>query len=147
MLIPCMYSTGSSSNVYYAEGFDAFAMERSSMRSVSSDGSAKGAIRTKAPQGMIAIAFTDITKAAALWEFAPVAMRDATIMHNQCIRAALQKYGGYEATISKEGGEGFFCVAFQDIVIALQWAATLQEELMKLDWPAHLLTHPAAAEV
>lgn len=46
----------------------------------------------KAPEGTVAIVFSDITRAASLWEFNPVAMRDATILHNECLRLAIPQY-------------------------------------------------------
>lgn len=41
----------------------------------------------QAPVGEIAIVFTDITRAASLWEHDPEAMRDATLLHNETIRS------------------------------------------------------------
>ncbi len=48
------------------------------------------------PEGEIAIVFSDITRAASLWEFDPAAMRDATLAHNQVLRSLLKKHRGYE---------------------------------------------------
>jgi hypothetical protein len=49
-----------------------------------------------APDGEMAIVFSDITRAASLWEFNAEAMRDATIMHNALLRSLLKKHRGYE---------------------------------------------------
>jgi hypothetical protein len=43
------------------------------------------------------IVFSDVTRAASLWEFSPDAMRDATLLHNQALRSLLKKHHGYEA--------------------------------------------------
>jgi hypothetical protein len=50
----------------------------------------------RAPEGEMAIVFSDITRAASLWEFNAEAMRDATLLHNELMRALLQKHRGYE---------------------------------------------------
>jgi hypothetical protein len=46
--------------------------------------------------GEVAIVFSDIMRAAALWDFNPEAMRDATIAHNELLRRRLREFGGYE---------------------------------------------------
>ena len=50
----------------------------------------------RAPEGEMAIVFSDITRAASLWEFNAEAMRDATLLHNELMRSLLQKHRGYE---------------------------------------------------
>ncbi len=101
------------------------------------------------PAGEITIVFTDITRAASLWEFNPVAMRDATLMHNETLRALLKKHGGYEVMSLKDrnSGEGSFCMAFQKTLDALQWCMEVQSALLQLSWPEQLLEHPGSAEV
>jgi hypothetical protein len=44
----------------------------------------------------MAIVFSDITRAASLWEFNAEAMRDATLLHNDTMRSLLKKHRGYE---------------------------------------------------
>lgn len=44
----------------------------------------------------MAIVFSDIARAASLWEFNPEAMRDATLLHNELLRHLLKKHLGYE---------------------------------------------------
>jgi hypothetical protein len=44
----------------------------------------------------MAIVFSDITRAASLWEFNAEAMRDATLLHNELLRSLLKKHRGYE---------------------------------------------------
>jgi hypothetical protein len=50
----------------------------------------------RAPEGEMAIVFSDITRAASLWEFNAEAMRDATLLHNELMRSLLKKHRGYE---------------------------------------------------
>jgi class 3 adenylate cyclase len=96
----------------------------------------------------MAIVFTDITRAASLWEFNAAAMRDATLMHNETLRAALAKHGGYEVVFLRDrnSGEGSFCMAFQHASDAVAWCGEVQAALLKVEWPEALLEHPGAAE-
>jgi class 3 adenylate cyclase len=115
------------------------------------------------PSGQIAIVFSDITRAASLWEYQPEAMRVATILHNDLLRGLLAEHRGYEVTSSISGGggggdggweragvttsgEGSFCMAFQEPLDALAWCVEVQQELLRVDWPDALGEHPGAAE-
>lgn len=108
----------------------------------------------KPPAGEIAIVFTDVVKAGALWEFNAEAMKDATILHNDTLRGLLAQYKGYEVVSNREGntggmstgGEGSLCIVFQDVTKALEWCMTAQQQLLEVEWPLALLAHPAAAE-
>jgi hypothetical protein len=53
------------------------------------------------PEGEVTIVFSDITRAASLWEFCAEAMRDATLLHNQALRALLKKHRGYEVLFAR----------------------------------------------
>lgn len=119
----------------------------------SSSGSAKNgfepAVNTvRPPEGEVVIVFTDITRAASLWEFNAEAMRDATLMHNKAAREIIKKHGGYEVIFLRDrnSGEGSFCVAFSEVGAALDWCADMQRQLLKINWPPELLEHPGAAE-
>jgi class 3 adenylate cyclase len=92
--------------------------------------------------------FTDITRAASLWEHNPAAMRDATMAHNDLMRSLIARHGGYEAGTGRERntGEGSFCVVFTRAHDALRWCADVQRALLTVAWPDGLLTHPGAAE-
>ncbi len=97
----------------------------------------------------MAIVFTDIVRALALWDFNPEAMKDATLMHNDLIRNLVREHNGYEvACLLRDGnsGEGSFCITFQEVSKAVEWCMALQQELLKLQWPEALLMHPGAAE-
>lgn len=104
------------------------------------------------PQGVVTIVFTDIVRAASLWEFAPSAMRDATVLHNDLLRGLLKEHNGYEVVshlwdnVNRTNGMGSFCMAFQEPKDALAWCTAVQTELLELKWPAKLLEHPGAAE-
>jgi class 3 adenylate cyclase len=97
----------------------------------------------------MAIVFTDITRAASLWEFNAEAMRDATLMHNELLRSLLRKHRGYEVVFLRDrnSGEGSFCLAFQSVLDAVEWCMEAQHALANtVQWPEALLDHPGAAE-
>jgi len=113
-------------------------------------------VGVKPPEGEVAIVFTDITRAASLWEthaactrthpprprlshatharfslsLSP-AMRDATLLHNNVIRELLKKHQGYEVMM-KNAGEGSFCLVFQHAIDALEWCMDVQAEYAPL---------------
>jgi hypothetical protein len=51
-----------------------------------------GATIVAPPDGELTILFSDITRAASLWEFNASAMKEATLLHNQLLRSLLSKY-------------------------------------------------------
>jgi hypothetical protein len=55
----------------------------------------------RAPTGELAIVFSDIVRAMALWEHHPEAMKDATIAHNSLLRSSLLQFDGYEVSFFK----------------------------------------------
>jgi acetyl-CoA carboxylase alpha subunit len=44
------------------------------------------------PEGEVTILFSDITRAASLWEFNAAAMKEATLLHNQLLRSLLKEH-------------------------------------------------------
>jgi hypothetical protein len=122
-------STGSSSSSNASRNFSAAQV-------------AAGGVR--APEGEVAIVFTDITRAASLWEFNAGAMRDATLVHNDTLRAALKRHRGYEVVFLRDrnSGEGSFCMAFQQAHDALAWCADVQQALLEVEWPEALARAP-----
>lgn len=104
--------------------------------------------RARPPGGEVTIVFSDITRAASLWEFNPEAMCQATLLHNSCLRELLLKHDGYEANLIREknSGEGSFCMIFPMASNALAWCVEVQQALVNLEWPEALLEHPGAAE-
>eukprot|EP01012_Entosiphon_sulcatum_P010256 TRINITY_DN1595_c0_g1_i1.p1 TRINITY_DN1595_c0_g1~~TRINITY_DN1595_c0_g1_i1.p1 ORF type:complete len:1244 (-),score=239.59 TRINITY_DN1595_c0_g1_i1:41-3721(-) len=95
-----------------------------------------------APTGLVTIVFTDVQSSTELWEIFPVEMEKALHMHNECMRDGLDKHHGYEV---KTVGDAFMA-AFTAPTDALNWCLEMQTALLKLDWPAPLLQHPAASE-
>ncbi|EFC43158.1 predicted protein [Naegleria gruberi] len=81
------------------------------------------------------IVFTDIQQSTKLWNAFPEEMKIALELHNQLLRRLLDEYEGYEC---KSQGDGLM-VAFRDPINALKWMLRSQVELMKLDWPEHLM--------
>jgi hypothetical protein len=120
----------------------------SSINSLDASQPAVAPMLMRPPEGEVAIVFTDITRAASLWEFNPAAMRDATLLHNEILRRALAKFRGYEVVFIKDknSGEGSFCMAFQHPTDALAWCAEVQQTMLSAEWPEELLEHPGAAE-
>jgi hypothetical protein len=111
---------------------------------------ATGGDAVRPPRGDIAVVFTDITRAASLWEFNAGAMRDATLLHNETLRAVMKRQNrGYEVVFAGDrsgcSGEGF-CMAFQHASDALAWCCGAQLALLGVAWPEELLAHPGAAE-
>ncbi len=100
-----------------------------------------------APEQDVTIVFSDITCAASLWEFNPVAMKDATLLHNTLLRSLLAKHQGHEVlfTKNKNSGEGSFCMGFHRTIDALEWCDEVQQELVNAEWPEPLMEHPGAA--
>jgi class 3 adenylate cyclase len=116
--------------------------------SADADAAAAAALEVRPPEGELTIVFTDISRAASLWEFDPMAMRDATVLHNAALRGLLKRHRGYEVVFIRDrnSGEGSFCMAFQHAADALAWCLDVQQALMQVDWPDRLLAHPGAAE-
>jgi class 3 adenylate cyclase len=122
---------------------------RSSDSSADADAAAAAAaLEVRPPEGELTIVFTDISRAASLWEFDPMAMRDATVLHNAALRGLLKHHRGYEVVFIRDrnSGEGSFCMAFQHAADALAWCLDVQQALMQVEWPDRLLAHPGAAE-
>ncbi len=106
------------------------------------------AVGIRAPEGEVVIVFSDITRAASLWEHDAAAMRDATSAHNELLRLLAKKYNGYEAGVGRERntGEGSFCLIFVRAFDALRWCTETQNALLSITWPQSLLEHPGAIE-
>jgi serine/threonine protein kinase len=120
----------------------------SSLSSTSSGARDPGALQgPAAPDGRVAIVFSDIAHADVLWHQAPAAMRDATVAHNELLRTLAKECGGHEAVLPRGSGEGTFCMAFADPLQAVRWCAAVQRGLLDVDWPQRLVDCEAAAEV
>lgn len=97
----------------------------------------------EAPEGKLAIVFTDIVKSTYIWEHEPVAMKEAMAMHDDMIRSLTVRHRGYEV---KQNGDGFM-VAFQSAISALEFCLEVQERLLDMSWPGKLLKLGAGSEV
>ena len=95
------------------------------------------------PEDHVALVFTDIRESTVLWESNPGAMRTAQKLHHLIMRRHLRLLGGYEV---KTEGDAFM-VSFPTPLIALKWCLTVQQELLKADWPDELLKLPACQPI
>lgn len=95
------------------------------------------------PEGILALAFTDIKNSTLLWDSYPVAMRSAIKIHNAIMRRQLRIVGGYEV---KTEGDAFM-VSFPSPTAALLWCFNVQQQLLKQDWPAEILETDHCCEV
>ncbi|RPA85420.1 PP2C-domain-containing protein [Ascobolus immersus RN42] len=96
-----------------------------------------------APEGELAICFTDIKNSTILWDkFAP-AMRTAIQTHNQIMRRQLQIHGGYEV---KTEGDAFM-VCFRTPTSALLWCFSVQQLLLQAPWPSQILESEHGKEI
>ena len=77
-----------------------------------------------APIGEVTLVFTDVEGSTALWEAAPVEMREALELHDQLMRRTIDEYQGYEV---KTEGDAFM-VAFQHPKDALAWCLAVQND-------------------
>ncbi|KIY63613.1 hypothetical protein CYLTODRAFT_493767 [Cylindrobasidium torrendii FP15055 ss-10] len=87
-----------------------------------------------APTGHITMVFTDIVNSTGLWELNP-GMQSALAQHHKLLRRHLRLCGGYE--VKTEGDA--FVISFQTAVAAMWWCMTIQQELLKTEWPLELL--------
>ncbi|EFC40146.1 predicted protein [Naegleria gruberi] len=86
--------------------------------------------------GVISFAFTDIQNSTVLWQYNEKAMKLALAIHNKIVRDNIKKYRGYEV---KTQGDSFF-VAFRKIEDCINWAFSVQSDLLKANWPSDIIT-------
>lgn len=60
-------------------------------------------------------------------------------MHNECARSLLKKLRGYEISFTKDKS---FLVAFAGLEEAIEWATSVQSQLIHLDWPEEISQAP-----
>lgn len=89
----------------------------------------------KAPEGDLAMVFTDIKNSTLLWETYPTAMRSGIKVHNNIMRRQLRIVGGYEF---KTEGDAFL-VCFPTASSALLWCFSVQAILLDAPWPTEIL--------
>jgi predicted ATPase/class 3 adenylate cyclase len=86
------------------------------------------------PSGTITFLFSDIEGSTRAWDRAPDRMPGVLARHDQIVRAALARHGGY---VFATGGDGF-AVAFQRADAALAAAVDAQQEQRGEPWPEDL---------
>lgn len=95
-----------------------------------------------APEGCLALVFTDIKNSTHLWENSPKAMQQAVKTHNVIMRKYLRLIGGYEV---KTEGDAFM-ISFSSVASATLWCITVQLQLLQADWPQEILDIPECKE-
>eukprot|EP01060_Flectonema_neradi_P026834 TRINITY_DN3625_c0_g1_i3.p1 TRINITY_DN3625_c0_g1~~TRINITY_DN3625_c0_g1_i3.p1 ORF type:complete len:1090 (+),score=205.05 TRINITY_DN3625_c0_g1_i3:481-3270(+) len=90
------------------------------------------------PTGVIGLVFTDIVSSTALWARAASEMNDALEIHNNCIRALIREFNGYEV---KTIGDAFM-VSFSNGPDAVRFCLKTQEAFVKQNWPSELELPP-----
>ena len=96
-----------------------------------------------APEGAMAIVFTDVVKSTDLWETNVEAMKAAMVQHDEELRNLIVRHNGYEV---KQNGDGFM-IAFQTAIRALEFCLEVQQHLLEVEWPEELLEMKAGSEV
>lgn len=94
------------------------------------------------PIGQVALVFTDIKNSTSLWE-TNGGMQSAMRLHNYLLRRQLRTIGGYEV---KTEGDAFMC-SFPSVTSALLWCFTVQQQLLREDWPQEIVESEDGKEV
>ncbi|KAL7268125.1 cysteinyl-tRNA synthetase [Rhizina undulata] len=119
-------------------------LRRNPRRDIPDDsGLARLDAEVKAPEGDLAMVFTDIKNSTLLWETYPVAMRAAIKVHNTIMRRQLRIVGGYE--IKTEGDA--FMVCFPTATSALLWCFSVQALLLDAAWPQEIVESEQGKEI
>nr|UMO78490.1 Serine/threonine protein kinase [Pandoravirus belohorizontensis] len=130
------------------DAFHTGAAQTPSSSSTASDGGGDRCDRPeRAPDGDVTLVISDIAHADVLWSAAPTAMRDATLLHNDLLRAIGRRHGAHEAALPRDSSAGTFCMAFAKPLQAAAWCADVQRQLLDVDWPPAVLACEPAAEV
>ncbi len=82
------------------------------------------------PTGTVTLLFTDIEGSTRLWEERPDAMRVALARHDQLMREAIERHGGF---VFKTIGDAF-CAAFADPAEGVAAAMGAQASLFAEEW-------------
>jgi len=91
-----------------------------------------------APQGLVAMVFTDIKNSTKLWEKVPKGMAAAIKEHFRVMRDELRLIGGYEV---KNEGDAMMA-SFSSVPAAMLWCLKVQKLLVTADWPEEILDTP-----
>lgn len=82
------------------------------------------------PTGTVVFLFTDIEGSTVRWEARPAEMRDAVRRHDEIVRVAMERHGGY---VFKTVGDAF-CVAFRSARDGVDAALQAQRDLAAENW-------------
>eukprot|EP00817_Percolomonadidae_sp_ATCC50343_P003580 CAMPEP_0117426718 /NCGR_PEP_ID=MMETSP0758-20121206/6755_1 /TAXON_ID=63605 /ORGANISM="Percolomonas cosmopolitus, Strain AE-1 (ATCC 50343)" /LENGTH=709 /DNA_ID=CAMNT_0005212013 /DNA_START=519 /DNA_END=2645 /DNA_ORIENTATION=- len=88
-----------------------------------------------APQGEVALVFTDIQDSTKLWEHDQEAMQSAVMIHNRVMREAILEFNGYEV---KTEGDAFM-ISFESVRAAVECCSAVQLRLLEETWPEGLI--------
>ncbi|KXZ53806.1 hypothetical protein GPECTOR_6g724 [Gonium pectorale] len=89
------------------------------------------------------LVMTDVQNSTLLWELLSQDVMDHCVsIHHRIMRESIAVYRGYE--VFTEGDA--FAVAFHSPEDALGFAVTVQETLLRADWPPELLQQPDGCE-
>ena len=83
------------------------------------------------PSGTVTLLFTDIEGSTRAWDAHPTEMREALQRHDDLVREAVVRHGGY---VFKTVGDAF-CVAFEDASHAIAGAVDAQRSISREPWP------------
>ncbi len=87
--------------------------------------------RRAAPSGTVTFLFTDIEGSTKLWQSHPDGMSASLTVHDELIRAAIDRHDGY---VFATGGDSF-AVAFARGSAAVEAAREMQSALATASWP------------
>jgi class 3 adenylate cyclase len=93
--------------------------------------SAGGALKSRLPSGTVTLLFTDVEGSTRLWDAERDAMAEALRYHDEIVRGAIERAGGY---VFKTVGDAF-CAAFEAARAGLDAALDAQRELAEQAWP------------
>eukprot|EP00993_Chasmostoma_nieuportense_P001000 NODE_1919_length_1336_cov_31.350703_g1824_i0.p1 GENE.NODE_1919_length_1336_cov_31.350703_g1824_i0~~NODE_1919_length_1336_cov_31.350703_g1824_i0.p1 ORF type:complete len:390 (-),score=104.68 NODE_1919_length_1336_cov_31.350703_g1824_i0:76-1245(-) len=96
----------------------------------------------KGPTGTVTLCYCRFGNALTYWEQHPELMKDSVLMANQLMEDELKRLDGF-AVIAK--GDTFVA-AFESPAVGLEWAASVQEGLLRCPWPSALLALRGAEE-
>ena len=85
---------------------------------------------TSPPTGTVTVMFTDVEGSTKMWERSPHAIHRSLSRHDEILREAIEKRGGY---VFKTVGDAF-CCAFLTTLDALEAALEAQGTLLGEEW-------------
>ena len=83
------------------------------------------------PGGTVTFLFSDIEQSTALWDRSPAPMQTSLRRHDELLRSAFERSGGY---IFATGGDGYG-VAFRSATDAVEAAVAVQQAIVAEPWP------------